>query len=177
MTRARLLALAPGLLAVQVAFAVIRHEGCHALAALIGGAQSVDVHLWPPRGFDLAWTTVLPAGPRTPAAVAWEAGLPHLVSLAMILATAWWLAGAPRLGFLGWNVVLAGAVLPWLDLALGVASYWFAPNDLFWIFGDGDLRIRASLSAGALLLGALVFAVIRNAAARAGRQRRNALHG
>lgn len=176
MTRARWIAIAPGLVAAQIAFAVVRHEACHALAARLGGARSVDVHLWPPRGFDLAWTTVLPAGPRAPAVVAWEAGLPHLVSLAMILATAWWLAGAPRLGFLGWNVVVAGAVLPWLDLALGVASYWFAPNDLFWIFGTGDLGVRLFLSSVVLLLGALVFAVI-HANARGARARRNAPHG
>jgi hypothetical protein len=169
-SRARV-AILLALLPAQYLFEVARHEGCHALAATLTGTRVVDVHLWPPRWPELSWTTLLPAGPRPPGAVAFEAGLPHLVAALSILATSAWIAGQRGLGLLGWNVLLAGAVFPWLDLAVVAASWWVAPTDLFWVFGAGT-GARLLVCTWVVALGGCVLWTARAALRRAPEEER-----
>ena len=151
---------------LHYAFLVIRHEACHALVATASGARVVDVHLWPPRGLNLAWTTIEPTGPRSLAAVALEAALPHLVSIAMILGAAWWLATRRVWRRIECHVSVAALALPWLDLALGVAAAWRGEGDLARVLAVGDTLSRILLTSWVAMLGLLSFVVVWRARGR-----------
>ena len=152
--RVRLWLLLPLLLIANYFFAVARHEGAHALVALSSGSVLLDVHIWPPQGWNLSWITHLDPPTRGAASVQFQAALPYLISLLFLLASLYYLsANQRRSDWLWWNVTLTGVIFPLADLAAGTTAYWFADNDFFHIFGSGSNGVRAALSFWVLVLG------------------------
>jgi len=149
------------LLAANYFFMLVRHEGCHALVALAAGSEIVEFHVWPPRGLNLSWITAFSATPRSSASLRVEAAAPYVASLLLLCGSLWTLAGPRRAGLLRSNVVLTGVIFALADLALGVAGYWVADNDLAWVFGPGTTasRLFASFWVAALagLSGLILF--------------------
>jgi hypothetical protein len=143
----RILWIAPLLLAANYLFMVARHEGAHALVAWASGASIVDVHLWPPVGGNLSWITTVSFEPRAGAVVKLEAALPHLISLAMLLLSLWWLTGQKRPRRLALQVELTGVAFPLLDLVTSTSTYWIGDNDFYYLFGPGRPGVRLLLSA------------------------------
>ena len=148
----RLAVALPLLLAANYAFLVTRHEAAHAAVAIAAGARVEQLHLWPPRGWSLSWIVVSSPPGRSAGSIALQAGMPYLISLALLLGSLYWLASAPREGIARLLVSLAGIWFPLLDLALGVAPYWWSRGDLVWILGPAS-------TGSCLLLSALVLAL------------------
>ena len=74
----------------------------------------------------------------------------------------WFLSKPRRIGwFWKLNLVLTGLAFPLLDLGLAVAAYWFAPNDLFFVFGPAGAALRLTLSGCIVLLCGLSVLVVR----------------
>ena len=118
------------LLAAHYLFAISRHEGCHALVALAFGGEILDVHLWPPTTRNLAWISVWPTVPRSPASLRLQAALPYLVALALLWFSLYWLAdGSSGARFLRFNVWLGGVVLPLAELSGGLLGYFLGRGD------------------------------------------------
>lgn len=149
------------LLVPNYLFLFARHEACHALVALASGSSIVDFHIWPPRGWNLSWITEFSPVPRSALSLGIQASAPYVVDLALVLGSLWILAKPAGLGFWRLNLLLTGLLFPLLDLGLAVAAYWFAGNDLTFIFGPGGAVLRITLSAWILGLCGLSVLVIR----------------
>jgi hypothetical protein len=143
------------LLVANYFFMLVRHEGCHALVAVAAGSEIVDFHVWPPRGLNLSWITAFSATPRSLASLRLEAAAPYLVSLLLLCGSLWYLAEPRRPGFLKSNLVLTGVVFAVADLALGVAGYWVADNDLSFVFGSGTTASRLFASVWVVALAGI----------------------
>lgn len=150
----------PLLLAANYLFMVARHEGAHAVVAWASGATVVDVHLWPPAGGNLSWTTVVAFDPRPAGVVMLQAALPLLLSLALLLASLWWLAGPRRHPRLALHVGLTGVAFPLLDLATSTATYWIGDNDFAYLFGPGSTGVRLVLSLQVTALAATAAVIL-----------------
>jgi len=154
------------LLVANYFFMLVRHEGCHALVAVAAGSEIVDFHVWPPRGWNLSWITAFSTAPRSPASLRVEAAAPYAVSLLLLCASLWVLAGPRLAGWRRWNVVLTGVVFALADLALGVAGYWVADNDLAYVLGPGTTASRLIASLWVALLAGLGGLVLLHPARR-----------
>ncbi len=157
MSRALWIAL-PLLLVANYFFAVARHEWSHAWVAMASGSLVVDVHIWPPKGWNLSWMTEITNPQRSLASLRLQGALPYLISLFMLLGGLFYLSGlsgAPRRSFLWLNVVLTAVIFPLADLVAGVGAYWLAENDFYYVFGPGTLLLRGVLSFWVLVLGGL----------------------
>lgn len=144
MKRWHLLVL-PVLLVANYFFMVSRHEGCHALVAWLTGGRIVEFHVWPPAHWNLSWIVEAPRV-RSPRLVQFQAALPHLLSLGFVFAGMYHLSRITALTATACNILLTAVVFPLIDLTLSVCSYWFVDNDYSFIFGSGQLVVRATLT-------------------------------
>ena len=159
MTASRILAFS-AILAGNYLFLVARHEGCHALAATLTGAVVLDVHLWPPRGGNLSWITILATRPRAPWEIQLQALAPYAMSLLIAMATLHHLSSPAAWTPSRRNLALTGVVFPLLDLSLGVGTYGFSASDFRYVFGPPTRAVKIVLGMWVGVLAALWAAIV-----------------